>query len=134
LPDTVFYDGDCGFCHRTVRFLVARDPGGDRFRFAPLGGETFEARIDAAQRAGLPDSLVLTTSEGALLVRGPAALHVMRRLGGLYRLLAWLLGLLPNRILDAGYDWVAANRKRLAPPPSAECPVPEPALRARFDP
>ena len=34
----VFYDGVCGLCDRTVRFLLRRDRR-DRLRFAPLQGE-----------------------------------------------------------------------------------------------
>ena len=31
----VFFDGDCGFCHRWVRLVVKHDHNGRAFRFAP---------------------------------------------------------------------------------------------------
>ena len=34
-PAVILYDGVCGFCDRTVRFVLQRDPDA-RFRFAPL--------------------------------------------------------------------------------------------------
>ena len=49
---TIFYDGDCGLCHRAVRVVLAADPEGRAFRFAPLGGETFRALMQA-RGAGL---------------------------------------------------------------------------------
>ena len=39
--ELVFYDGRCGLCHHSVRFLLARDRDGALFRYAPLFGETF---------------------------------------------------------------------------------------------
>ncbi|MEN8160707.1 MAG: DUF393 domain-containing protein, partial [Myxococcota bacterium] len=79
--DHVFYDGECGFCHWSVRFLAARD-GKGRFRYAPLGGATFLELVPEEQRAALPDSLVVHTADGRVLVESPALLHCPRRLGG----------------------------------------------------
>ena len=43
--ETLFYDGQCGLCHRAVRFLLAEDraPGG-AFRFAPLAARPSRPR------------------------------------------------------------------------------------------
>lgn len=132
--ETVFYDGDCGLCHRTVRFILSADREGSAFRFAPLGGETFRARIPAEARPDLPDSLVLLTEEGRLLVRSDAAVHVLRRLGGLWSVVGALLRALPRRFRDGAYDLVARIRPRLFARPQAACPIASPELRARFDP
>ena len=129
----VFYDGDCGFCHRSVRFLAAHDRGG-AFRYAPLGGPTFDALVPPERRAGLPDSLVVRTAEGAVLVRSEAALHCLRRLGGGLRALATVLAWLPRPLRDAAYDAFARVRHRLFARPADACPVPGAALRARLDP
>jgi len=85
--ETLFYDGQCGLCHNAVRFLLAEDraPGG-AFRFAPLGGETFQATV--SRPADLPDSLALVTDDGRVLTRSRAVLHLGRRLGGLWRVIA----------------------------------------------
>jgi predicted DCC family thiol-disulfide oxidoreductase YuxK len=131
--DHVFYDGDCGFCHGSVRFLAAHDRAGS-FRYAPLGGATFLALVPAEARASLPDSLVLRTADGRVLVQGEATLHCLRRLGGGFRLLAALLGVVPRALRDAAYAALARNRKRWLARPSDACPVPNGTLRARFDP
>src|SRR5262249_20173935 len=34
--ETIFYDGGCGLCHRTVRFVLSEDASGCTFNFAPL--------------------------------------------------------------------------------------------------
>ena len=131
--DHVFYDGECGFCHESVRFLARRDRSG-AFRYAPLGGPTFVALVPASLRAALPDSLVVHGVDGRLRVRSDAALHCLRRLGGGWRGLAAVLGAVPRGLRDAGYDAFARSRRRWFAPPAGACPIPSGALRARLDP
>jgi predicted DCC family thiol-disulfide oxidoreductase YuxK len=69
LPITVFYDGHCGLCHGLVRFLLARDPAGSKFDFAPLQGDYCAATIPPAELQRLPDSVVVRTHDGQLLVK-----------------------------------------------------------------
>jgi predicted DCC family thiol-disulfide oxidoreductase YuxK len=131
-PDVLFYDGGCGLCHRAVRFVLWADPEGRAFRFAPLGGATFEAKVPASARAGLPDSMVVQTAEGVLLVRSAGVLHMLRRLGGGWRVLAFFFGLVPRPLRDAAYDSVARIRFRLFARPDDACPMVPPPLRSRF--
>jgi predicted DCC family thiol-disulfide oxidoreductase YuxK len=133
VPETIFYDGTCGFCHRGVRFVLTRDAAA-RFRFAPLQGTTFRNALPAAERSSLPDSMVLKTADGRLLLRSEAAIHVLYRLGGGWRLPAALLRLVPGRVRDTAYDWIASHRYRLFRRPAEFCPVLPDHLRARFDP
>ena len=129
----VFYDGGCGLCHRAVRFAIAHDADGSRFRFAALDSEGFRRRVPAAARAGLPDSIVALTPDGTLLVRSAAVMHVLERVGGGWKVVGRLLRLVPRRVRDAGYDTVAGIRYRLFRRPTDTCPVMPPELRARFE-
>lgn len=129
----VFYDGGCGLCHRAVRFAIAHDADGSRFRFASLDGEGFRRRVPEAARVGLPDSIVALTPEGALLVRSAAVVHVLTRVGGPWKLAGRLLTLVPRWIRDAGYDGVARVRHLMFKRPVDACPVTPPELRARFE-
>jgi len=80
--------------------LLARDPGGEKLDFAPLQGSFFATVVSDSQRAGLPDSIVVKSDVGQRLVKSAAVLHLLRRLGGIYRLLAEVSGLFPRRLLD----------------------------------
>ncbi len=131
--DTVYYDGGCALCHRSVRFLVARDRDGSRFRFAPLGGAAFRADLSLAEREALPDAIVVRASDGRLLVRSAAVLRLSARLGGLHGALARVFALLPVRLRDALYDAVARSRYRVFGRVGEACPVIAPELRPRFD-
>jgi predicted DCC family thiol-disulfide oxidoreductase YuxK len=130
--DTLFYDGTCGLCHRAVRFILAEDRGGTAFRFAPLGGETFQNAIPSEARTALPDSLVVATPDGKLLVRARAVRRICSRLGGLWRVIGVISRVVPIRLLDWLYDVVARVRYRLFARPKDACPILPETLRARF--
>ena len=130
-PETIFYDGDCGLCHRFVRFVIKRDPDGALFRYAPLEGDTFRDAVP--DPADWPDSVIVRSADGEFLVRSRGMFHAMRRLGGVWRPLAVVLGWLPTALCDWSYDLVARIRHRLFARPEASCPVLPPDLRSRFD-
>lgn len=131
--DHVFYDGDCGFCHWSVRWLAERDDAGC-FRYAPLGGATFESLVPVDRRATLPDSLVVHTAGGRVLVESAALLHCLDRLGGAWTMLAAVLHVLPRPLRDRAYAAFAKRRRRLFGQPDEACPIPSGTLRARLDP
>jgi predicted DCC family thiol-disulfide oxidoreductase YuxK len=131
-PDMVFYDGGCGLCHRAVRVLVVRDADGTRFTFAPLGGRTALERLEHTPPVDLPDSIIVLTATGDIFIRSRAVIRLLRRLGGIWRPLSALLGLVPVAIGDRAYDLVAASRTRLFARPGDTCPVVPPELRKRF--
>ncbi len=128
--EIIFYDGSCGLCHAMVRFTAKRDRAA-WFGYAPLGGDTFRAaRVQSP--ADLANSVLLQTSSGEFLTRSAAVLHVLRRLGGGWRALGVVLGVLPRPLLDAGYRAVARVRRNLFAAPAAECPRVPDSLRSRF--
>ncbi len=132
-PHMVFFDGACGLCHASVRFLLHEDVDGSAFRFAPLQGALFARSVGAAERAGLPDSIVLRTADGRLLARSAALLEMGAALGGLWRPLAALARLAPRALRDALYDAIARVRGRLFRKPAALCPLLPPQWMKRFD-
>ena len=132
--ETLFYDGGCGLCHRAVRFLLWADADGRHFRFAPLGGRTFQSLVPPDEQARLPDSLVLRTESGELLTRSAGVLHMLSRLGGFWKVLAVVGRLVPRPLADAAYDFIARVRYRLFDRPAEACPLVPAPLRARFDP
>jgi predicted DCC family thiol-disulfide oxidoreductase YuxK len=132
--EILFYDGHCALCHRIVKFVLNHDRSGNAFRFAPLQGKTFEARVPIDKRAELPDSLIVRTHEGSLLVRSNAFFYILRRLGGGWRILAGTSAVVPGSLRDAAYDFVARIRYPVFGRRNDLCPLVPADLRARFDP
>ncbi len=128
--DEVFYDGTCGLCHSGMRWLVAEDATGTSFRYAPLFGDAFAAAFPDA--TGLPDSVIVKTFGGATLVRSDAAVHLLARIGGIWRIVGSLCGVLPRHVRDAMYDFVARIRYRVFGRQKDACPLMPADLRSRF--
>lgn len=128
--DEVFYDGTCGLCHSGMRWLVAEDPTGTSFRYAPLFGDAFAAAFPSP--ADLPDSVIVKTAGGAVLVRSDAAVHLLGRLGGFWRIFGIAFGVLPRRLRDAMYDFIAGIRYRIFGRKKDACPLMPADLRSRF--
>ncbi len=105
LPHTlVFFDGVCGLCNGFVDFLVRHDRA-RRLRYAPLQGST------AAYFEQLPRDLdsVVVVDGHRVRVKSDAALTVLARLGGVWRLAA-VVRVIPRVARDALYDLIARNR------------------------
>jgi predicted DCC family thiol-disulfide oxidoreductase YuxK len=134
LPEhLVLFDGVCGFCDGAVRWLLARDPQG-RLHFAPLQGETAD-RL-RTRHPEIPHDL----DTAVLVERVPGGERVHLRARAVLRTLAllgapwsWLavLGVLPDRLLDAAYRAFAARRYRWFGRLDA-CRLPTREERARF--
>ena len=127
---TVFYDGQCGLCHRAVQFLLKRDPTGQKFRYAALQGET--AGVLLAPLSPAPDSMVVRTRAEALLTQGDAALHLAVALGGLWAVLGTLGRILPRAVRDFLYDGIAARRYRWFGTRDETCPLLSPGQQELF--
>jgi predicted DCC family thiol-disulfide oxidoreductase YuxK len=132
--ETIFYDGHCGLCHHAVKFVLKHDRSGTTFRFAPLQGETFRTRVPANRRAILPDSMAVQTIDGSLLMRSNAWIHILRRLGGKWKIVAAVAAAVPQSLRDMVYTFIARIRYRVFGRRDDVCPVTPPDLRARFDP
>ncbi len=127
----VYYDGSCGLCHRTVRFLLAEDREAV-FHYAPLESARFANEIAPGDAGELPDSIVLRTPDGELRVRSAALIEIGDQLGGVWRALALASRAVPRVLRDGLYDQIAAIRYRLFRRPEQACPIVPPDLRERF--
>jgi predicted DCC family thiol-disulfide oxidoreductase YuxK len=130
--DQFFYDGTCGLCHRGARFVLSEDRSGTAFSFGALQGETFAETTTREQRCALPDSIVVRTEHGELLVRSDAVVYILRRLGGMWRVIAAAISLAPRGLRNGIYDFIARIRHRVFGRAKTLCPVLPADLRSRF--
>jgi predicted DCC family thiol-disulfide oxidoreductase YuxK len=108
----VLFDGICGLCDASVRYIIDHDPAG-RFRFAPLQSKVGR-RLNVAHGIdpAAMSSMVLI-DDGRAYVRSSAAVQIARRLRRRsLSLLSWIGVTIPPPLRDALYDWVARNRYR----------------------
>jgi predicted DCC family thiol-disulfide oxidoreductase YuxK len=127
----VLYDGVCGFCNGSVRWLTARDRTG-RLHYAPLQGETASAL--RARHPEIPtelETIVFVEDGERVSMQSAAVFRVLRELGAPWSWIAALRPLLPRAVWDAAYRAFARQRYRWFGRLDA-CPIPPPALRARI--
>jgi predicted DCC family thiol-disulfide oxidoreductase YuxK len=131
----LLYDGECGLCQYTVRWMLRHDPHG-RMLFAaqqqPIAAEVLARHgLDKQQ---LNTAILVThfaTPDERLFLRSDAILGCLKALGGVWRLLAFVGGAVPLPLRNAVYGWVARNRLRFFGTGDS-CTLPTPAERARF--
>jgi len=132
-PDLILYDGICGLCNWSVRFIIRHDSK-QAFLFAPLQGEIAKRYAAVVPDDDLFKSLILIrlfrTDAATVHLKSEAILFILDSLGGVWWVLSWFR-VLPRGILDWIYDLIARNRYRWFGKYDA-CPVPPPAIRSRF--
>jgi predicted DCC family thiol-disulfide oxidoreductase YuxK len=106
----VLYDGSCGFCGWSVRWVLRRDRH-RVFRFAPLDSEPARLLLEWHGAAREPGT-VMVLDDGSAYTRGDAVLRVLRRLGGVWHLLR-VGALVPRPLRNTLYDRVARHRGAL---------------------
>ena len=106
----VLYDGECGLCNRSVKFLIKRDGG--QMYYAPLQGETAAALRE--QHPEIPKTLesVVLVDNGKVRLRSKAFLYGAKYLTAPWRW-AYAFRWLPAFLLDLGYRVIARVRYRI---------------------
>lgn len=99
----LFYDGSCDLCSTFVRFILAERAADDQMKFAPLGGATANA-----MRLREGNTTVVLYHQDKTYVRWKAIAEVLREIGGIWRLLAPFVTILPSAL----YNWIADHRHR----------------------
>jgi predicted DCC family thiol-disulfide oxidoreductase YuxK len=118
----LLFDGDCAFCHATVR-LAAQEDQHRRLRFAPLTSDVALAALRGIERDWHGDTIVLIDERGHAVKSRAVAAGVLEHLGGLWYLLGRLLRWVPKLIADASYDFVGRIRYQLGGRHAGVCPV-----------
>lgn len=128
----LFFDGSCGFCNSTVRFMIKRDKH-RRLYFAPLQGAAAQTVVPLEYRQSL-STVVYNRAHAdrqhSLHIRSDAVLLALTDIGGFWRIVAGCLRLLPIRLRDWFYNRIANNRNRLSD--HATCPLPTKEEQARI--
>jgi predicted DCC family thiol-disulfide oxidoreductase YuxK len=131
----LFYDGDCGLCTNSVKFFMEEDRE-KLIQFAPLQGETARVLLPAELRDASQLSTVVlyrqkNDAESAeIILRSNAIFTALNDIGGFWRVPAWIGRLIPNKLRDIGYNFIARYRLKIFP--KGACSLPTSDERARL--
>lgn len=123
----IYFDGVCGLCNGFVDFILNVDSK-NIFKFSPLQSD-FALKTLPPQFTHDLDSVVVMI-EGKTFRKGAAVLAVFNQLGGGWKILS-LATVLPDGLINSGYDFVANNRYKIFGKKET-CRLPTPEERARF--
>jgi len=128
----LLYDGVCGFCNKSVQFILDHDRRGE-LRFAALQSEYGRAVVERHPELKGVDSVVFVEREAGVErvhVRSEAALRVAAYLGGWWKLFL-VARVIPAPVRNFFYDALARYRYRLFGKYDS-CMLPPPEVRSRF--
>lgn len=129
----LMYDGLCALCNGAVRTVIRLEHA-QVIRFTPLNGLYASSLLSRHPELAGEDTIVFITHDAGgneiIRVRSDAAIAVTRYLrGGAFA--AGLMSLVPRMLRDRAYRLVARHRTKILGRYDA-CPIPKPAVRARF--
>jgi predicted DCC family thiol-disulfide oxidoreductase YuxK len=124
----VFYDGVCGLCNWSVRWLIRRDRH-KVLRYASLQSDLAREKLSGTD-LDLSRGTIVYFENDRIFTRSTAVIRILKRLKGIYRLSA-LLYIIPAPIRDSVYDWVSRNRYKWFGKYDS-CPLPEPGQEELF--
>jgi len=123
----LLYDGDCGFCNRSVQFILNKEKS-KKIHFAALQSDLTQ-QLFAANNWPQPDLSTLCFIEnGVRYERSTAALRIARYFRYPARMLR-VFYIIPRPIRDWAYNVIAKRRQRIA---KGYCVMPSPEDSARF--
>jgi predicted DCC family thiol-disulfide oxidoreductase YuxK len=135
----VIFDGQCGFCNRSVRWLLRHDTR-DRLRFAASQSSAMTAVLARLQtdeptpQDGPGTILVIrnfASPTECVFVRSDATLTLLAELPRPWPSVATALAWIPHELRDFGYRTVARWRHKISGRLSS-CPLPTNEERAHF--
>lgn len=124
----LFYDGDCGFCNRSVQFILDHERQDDIY-FCALQSTKAQEFLKPFVQDILGENTMMLWEGGILYKKSDAALKVTSHLRNPWRMMR-VFKYVPKIIRDSVYDWIAANRKRILK--NAHCILPNEERKKRF--
>ena len=125
--NVIFFDGYCGLCNGFVDFMMRVDKKAI-FKFSPLQSDFAKQHAQPADIEHLKSVVILI--DGKTYRKAEGVLKAVSLLGGVWKS-SLVLSVLPNKILNVGYDLVAENRYSLFGKRET-CRLPSPEERSRF--
>lgn len=125
--NVVLYDGDCGFCNRSVAFILKHEKS-STIHFAPIQSNQTKELFEKNKWESPNLSTFYFIQNGEKLERSAAAFEVLKYLKSPY---SWLrvFRFIPRKITDWAYDQVAKRRQRIS---KGFCVMPTSEQRERF--
>lgn len=129
MNDVILFDGVCNLCNFFVQFVIKRDRR-NVFKFASLQSDFGKKILNESGLADANSDSVILYSEGKTYTESKAALKILKKLSGGWKLI-YVFIILPKSIRDAVYRFIARNRYKWFGKKDS-CMLPTPELKNKF--
>lgn len=129
LRPVILFDGVCNLCNSAVQFILKRDKRA-KFLLGSLQSESGQALLIKHDLPIDDYASFVYIKEGKVYTKSSGALHVLKDLGGLWKLF-FVFILIPMPIRDYAYSLIANNRYRIFGKKN-ECIIPSDGVKSRF--
>lgn len=106
--DIILYDGYCKLCNASLQFIIKHDHNNSFEYYAIQSKEAELLMSKMFAEKDIPNS-VLLISDGKLYIKSEAFFRILPKMGRGYSLLS-VFKIIPLKLRDKIYDWIAANR------------------------
>lgn len=127
LKPIIFFDGICVLCNRMTNFLF-REDFAHHFYYAPLQGKTAKEKLSRTDSTQMQS--IVFFDENKSYYRLDAVIMILSEVGGIWHL-AKVFWVIPKKLRDKIYNWVANNRYDWFGTLNY-CPLPTPEERLYF--
>src|SRR4051812_48847269 len=106
----LLFDGECGFCNKSIQFFLHREKNSKQMHFAPLQSEIGIALRKYFEISDNTDSIILIKDHSAY-TKSCAALRLTPYMKGLWpSMMAFVI--IPPFIRNLVYDFIAKRRMK----------------------
>lgn len=123
----IIFDGDCGFCNKTVMF-VARNDKNNTFKFISSSSDFGIKLLLKHNIKGLEKSTIILI-ENKVYIKSVAIRKILLKIP-FYKIIGYLMFLFPKKASNYVYDWFSKNRKFIIQ--NNICEIPSSKIRKKF--
>ena len=128
--EIVFFDGVCNFCNSTVDLIWKKNKRENLF-FSSLQSDFAQSFLKEKGIKSLDLHSIYFFEKGTIFKKSRAGLRIMTHFNGFYRVMAYILMIIPTFIADPVYSLIAKNRYKLSGQRD-QCRIPGPEEKSRF--
>ena len=108
----LLFDGECGFCNKTIQFFLRHENSKKRMHFAPLESGEGAALRKYFEIDPKIDSIILIRDRSAF-IKSCAALRLTQYMKGLWPLVSVFV-IIPPFLRNIVYDFIARRRQKIS--------------------
>ena len=124
----IIYDGACGFCNKSTLFIAKKDIL-NKFKFVSNLSEFGTKLLVTHQIKGLEKATIILKEKNNIYTKSVAIQKIVLQLP-YYKWIGYLLFLIPKKLANFIYDFIAKHRKKIIK--NTTCELPNEEIRKKF--